>query len=162
MLKDILVQWNQGIERGAARRFAEKIGVTEATVGRWLHGKGEPFETMLPKIAKELNMRVEELMGLFKENRDQESFNLKKFLTAEEWESLEQVADRDLRDVKGMIRWLVQNYAADRLRLLQSHEIEVFEEDASVKEGQERGGRRVRNRGTADKQRVAGDPGRGQ
>jgi len=64
---DALKKWNGGIKRGAARKFAAKIGLHETTIGDWVRGIKLPGEEIRPRIARELNISVDALMRLFHE-----------------------------------------------------------------------------------------------
>ncbi|HNW43049.1 MAG TPA: helix-turn-helix transcriptional regulator [Elusimicrobiales bacterium] len=57
--RKLLTIWNNGILRGAQRKFAARIGVKEATVSHWVNGSFTPDETLRPKIAAELNISLE-------------------------------------------------------------------------------------------------------
>lgn len=43
--------------------LARKLGVTQATVALWESGKTNPTVPMLPRIAKELNCTIDELIS---------------------------------------------------------------------------------------------------
>ncbi len=60
-LRDKIVSWNKGIERGAQLRFSKAVGVNQATVSRWMKGIS-PSEDQLPKIAKVLGVEPDDLL----------------------------------------------------------------------------------------------------
>ena len=51
--KDLIVKWNGGIQRGASREFAKKIGYSEAIVSEWVRDITLPGEKIRDRIAKE-------------------------------------------------------------------------------------------------------------
>lgn len=61
-LDELLTAWNDGVLRGAARRFARKLAVDETTVSRWRSGEYPPDPELRPRIAKELGITIPELM----------------------------------------------------------------------------------------------------
>ncbi|MBQ3019113.1 MAG: helix-turn-helix transcriptional regulator [Clostridia bacterium] len=48
-------------------QLARKLGVDRALVSCWVTGKTRPTLDMIPKIAKELNLTVEEVLNFFVE-----------------------------------------------------------------------------------------------
>lgn len=46
-----LVSWNGGVKRGAPRKIAAALGVSETYVSAWRKGRGVPGEELLRKIA---------------------------------------------------------------------------------------------------------------
>lgn len=61
-LQDILDERDM---RGA--QLARKLGVDRAAVSAWCLGKTRPSMPLVPKIAKILDLTVEEVVGLFVE-----------------------------------------------------------------------------------------------
>ena len=62
---ELLKAWNKGIMRGAPRRFANAIGVSETYLSSWRSGRNRPGEEQIPKIAKALGVAEDEARGLF-------------------------------------------------------------------------------------------------
>ena len=62
--KELLTKWNDGVWKGAARKFSLKIGVGQPTVSRWIHSKSPVDERLWDKVCKELGVSVDDLMGL--------------------------------------------------------------------------------------------------
>lgn len=159
--QQLLTAWNKGVDRGVAKNFAAKIGVTDVTVWRWLNGVFVPDEHLLPKIAKELNISVEDLMESLKSNRNyldnQEELNLIDILTEREIKALRMSAEDQMRDIKGMVRWLVREWVSGRLRPVESLPADdVLEGEASVRASRAGGEARRVQHGKGEKQRVVG------
>lgn len=47
--------------------FANKISVTRASVSTWANNRGKPSKMMRKKMAKVLNMDIEEVLSMFEE-----------------------------------------------------------------------------------------------
>lgn len=67
---DLLKKWNDGILRGSKSLFAKKIGVSSVTVSEWAKGNRPPGEMLRKKIAGELGVSVDDLMSLFRKERE--------------------------------------------------------------------------------------------
>ena len=63
--KDLIVKWNGGIQRGASREFAKKIGYSEAIVSEWVRDITLPGEKIRDRIAKELGVTLDQLKKSF-------------------------------------------------------------------------------------------------
>lgn len=48
-------------------QLARRLGVDRAAVSCWVTGKNRPALDMIPKIAKELNLEIEDVVKLFVE-----------------------------------------------------------------------------------------------
>lgn len=59
-----LKKWNGGVQRGAASRFAAKMGVGPSAVTMWLKGS-RPGEELMAKIARELGITLPEAEAMF-------------------------------------------------------------------------------------------------
>ena len=47
------------------KELAQKLGSTQQLISRWASGKGVPKTTDLPRIAKALNVTVEQVLECF-------------------------------------------------------------------------------------------------
>lgn len=57
---EAIIKWNKGIGKGAMVAFANAVGVSQPTVGRWC--KGSPIDQWLrPKVAEVLGITIEAL-----------------------------------------------------------------------------------------------------
>lgn len=54
------------------RLLAEKLGVKQGTISMWETGRSVPKTTDLPKIAKVLNVPVEQVLACFTKDADSE------------------------------------------------------------------------------------------
>lgn len=63
-LSERLKKWNGGIQRGAASKFAAKMGVGPSAVTMWVKGT-RPGEELLQRIARELGVSVPEAEAMF-------------------------------------------------------------------------------------------------
>ncbi len=50
------------------KELANGLGITQQSISRWVSGKGCPKTTDLPKIAKVLNVPVEQVLACFTED----------------------------------------------------------------------------------------------
>jgi len=112
----LIKKWNGGIERGAKRRFAEAVGVQEASVGRWANGRGLPEEEIRPKVAKMLGVSVDQLMESFGVSAEKsptqpiQANDFLRYFSNEEAEGLKKLCEKDMRDPIHEIRWLLNAY----------------------------------------------------
>lgn len=65
-LLEKLIEWNGGINRGARRRFAKALGVTDSVVSQWVQGNRKPGEETIIKIARLFKINREEAISLLK------------------------------------------------------------------------------------------------
>ena len=49
---NMLIRWNNGIERGAKSKLAETLGITRSIVGLWVTDKQKPGEVNIRKMAQ--------------------------------------------------------------------------------------------------------------
>lgn len=68
-LKEKVVEWNGGIERGAAARFARELKEAHNVVSLWLSGTTRPSEEKLPKISALIGITQQELRVLLDNTR---------------------------------------------------------------------------------------------
>jgi len=61
---DVLKEWNGGVLRGARRRLAKSLKVTEGFISRLASGELMPGEEMRIQLARELKISVDNLMML--------------------------------------------------------------------------------------------------
>jgi transcriptional regulator with XRE-family HTH domain len=59
-----LKKWNGGVQRGAASKFARKMGVGPSAVTMWLKGT-RPGEELLHKVAREFGITLPEAEAMF-------------------------------------------------------------------------------------------------
>jgi transcriptional regulator with XRE-family HTH domain len=64
-LRDLLKKWNGGIFRGAPRKFAAALGVSESRVSQMLKHRRAPGEELAGRMARELGITVEAVNALF-------------------------------------------------------------------------------------------------
>lgn len=64
-LDDLLRQINNGKLRGAKRKLASELDVSDATVGRWISGIMSPTGDFIKKMAKIFNTTEEEIRDAF-------------------------------------------------------------------------------------------------
>lgn len=60
-MKDLLKQ--AGLTQS---EFAKRLGITQSLVSQWISNKCQPQLNMVPKVAKLLNVSVEDILALYK------------------------------------------------------------------------------------------------
>lgn len=68
-IEEMIVKWNGGKKRGAARKFALKLGITPSYMSRLVNGLyTSPKPQLLAQMSAELNATAEELERVIKES----------------------------------------------------------------------------------------------
>lgn len=62
---NLLIQWNNGIERGAKSKLAETLGITRSIVGLWVTDKQKPGEINLRKMAQIFGVSESDIRQVF-------------------------------------------------------------------------------------------------
>lgn len=63
--RDALIRWNGGIERGARRRLARALGVSEGNVSGWVSGSFPPGGERRLQIAQALGVKHSDIDAMF-------------------------------------------------------------------------------------------------
>lgn len=69
-VEKLLKDWNGGVLREAKTRLAKELKVQTGNVSNWIHGRQEPSERALVKMAKLFGKKEEEIRKAFGFNKN--------------------------------------------------------------------------------------------
>lgn len=105
-IEQLLRRYNKGVLRGAQRRLARAIGVSESNLSQWLLGKTALGERLQEKAAAELGVPLEQLRAAIAAPAGSEKTN-------EIAELREQIADLNRR-LASLVREMEVRYHLER------------------------------------------------
>lgn len=82
-------EWQAGDGTKTQLEFAEYLGVEEGTLNKWINGERRPNIENVELLAKKLDMKLYDLLGLLRPDPDLEEI-------VEYWDDLDKAAKKDL------------------------------------------------------------------